>query len=132
MTDRIILRSSVRDAVLALGEGNFGAVHACFEMLRHRSRVHPDLLDAPFWPLISLDFYGIYGSAIWVLYKWVCHEDVGKMIGLLIALDLGIAGVNARSLEHAARNRGAGIDIEEVVKVVKSHLPSYNPEARAP
>lgn len=59
--------------IISLAQGNPGALTVCASLARaNRS----DLLD-------KLESAGIVGPSIWVLYKDICHENIGNLIGEL-------------------------------------------------
>lgn len=80
--------------------------------------------------ILLLDTLEIYNERIYMLWSDVCGRDMGKMIAVLRAYQLGqLAGVNAVALNHAIDNRGDGIDLAAVVEAVRSRLTNFNPEA---
>ncbi len=67
-----------------------------------------------------------------MLWSDVCGRDIGKMIAVLRAHQLGeLAGVDAKALNHAINNRGAGVDLGVVLEAVRGRLPNFNPRAAA-
>ncbi len=128
--ERIKLGMSVKDLIVAMGGGNPGALKACMELLLKGEKVDPDAFSGGLGNLLMLDTLGIYEERIYMLWSDVCGRDVGKMIAVLRAHQLGqLAGVDTKVLNHAIDNRGAGIDLDAVVEAVKSRLPNFNPEA---
>lgn len=73
MSNRITLESTPISAIVAMSEGNPGAVQALSELMK---------TDMGFIDLCHLDDAGIYGSDIWVGYKNVCDFDIEKFIGM--------------------------------------------------
>ena len=80
--ERITLEMSLIDAVVALAEGNPGALTVLKKVL------DTDPLEG-FFKLLNFDSFGVYGSKIWMLYKDVCGEDLNKVLSLLDDVRLG-------------------------------------------
>lgn len=70
----------------------------------------------------QLNKYGIKGKLIWMFYKDVCGESIGKMIALLRASKLGI--ITKPVLFHAISNYGEWINFDENVKNIKGQTGS--------
>lgn len=130
---RIKLEMSVRDIIIAMCGGNPGAITACAELLQKSEKIDPDdALGSGFSSFLALDALGIYNERIYMLWSDVCKRDVAKTIAVLRAYQLGqLAGVDAKTLNHAIDNRGAGIDLDAVMKAVKGRLPDFNLETVA-
>lgn len=130
--ERIRLEMSVLDVPKAMGGGNPGALTVCMQLLRNGERVDPDAFGGGLSSILMLDTLKIYESRIWMLYKDVCGQHLGKMIAVLRAHQLGkLAGVDTKTLNHAIDHYGDGIDLDAVVKAVQSRLPNFNLEATA-
>jgi len=127
--ERIRLGMSVSDVIRMMGGKNPGALTVCMELLSKGEKVDPDAFGGGFRSLLMLDTLGIYEERIYMLWSDVCKCDVGKMIAVLRAYQLG--QLTGKVLNHAIDNRGAGIDLDAVVEAVKSRLPNFNPEAVA-
>ena len=130
MRDRITLDMTTMDALMALAEGNPGAVKVCMDLLTHGSSIDPDSAMGGLMPLLNLDSRRIYGHRIWKFYKDVCGERLGPMIAIMRADQLGqLAGVNRNAIDHAIDNHGEGIDIDAVVAAVTERLPAFSVDA---
>lgn len=110
------------DAVVALAEGNPGAVTVMGDMLRDGGRIDPDSFGG-YANILDLDSYGIYGSRIWMLFKDVCRQSLPRTIAILRAVQLGY--LDEKTLNHAIDNRGEGLDVEAMVAKVKERLPNF-------
>ena len=86
---RIQLTDNVQDVLLKMVEGNPGAVTVCMQLLEKGRKIDPDGFMGGLGIILSLDTHSIYGSRIWMLYKDVCGEHLGRMCGLLRAVQLG-------------------------------------------
>ena len=127
--ERIKLGMSVSEIVMVMSEGNPGAIQACMEILKKGEKVDPEAFAGGLSHLLLLDTLGIWGERLYKLWNDVCKRNVGWMIALLRAQQLGLAGINKETLNFAIDNRGAGVDLDAVVTAVKNHLSNFNPEA---
>ena len=125
--ERINLDMSVRDMIKAMSGDSAGASMVCWIILLKGGKVDPDSTGG-LSILIMLDALHIYEERIYMLWRDVCGQHIGKTIAVLRAHQLGLAGVNTKTLNHAIDNRGADIDLDAVMKAVKNHLPNFNPE----
>lgn len=73
MSARITAASTVMDAIVALGEGNPGALTVMANLVTRAD-------DGGLFTLLELDTAGIYGPDIWVLYKDECGENLDAFI----------------------------------------------------
>ena len=121
---RIELTDDGLSATQKLSEGNPGAMNVCINMLNNSEKIDPDAALGGIGCLLSLDTHGIYGSSIWMLYKDVCGEDIVKTLAVLRSVQLGF--LNEKKLIHAIENRGAGIVVDDLYKLVKERLPAFN------
>lgn len=67
---RITMHMSLTDMVMALAEGNPGAIRALAEWIKSSEDAIMELL--------TLDTKRLYGSKIWEVYKNVCGEDIER------------------------------------------------------
>jgi hypothetical protein len=110
--------------------GNPGAMVACTQLLEHGKAIDPRAFS-PLANILDLDTLHIYDDRIYMFWNDVCGRDVGKMIAVLRANQLGqLAGVNAQTINYAIDHRGQGLNLKNVVEAVKERLPEFNPEAR--
>ena len=124
MNERIGLKDTTTDVVTKLSEGNPGALSVCINLLKNTSNHDPDAIMGGTGSLLMLDTLNIYGSRIWMFYKDFCREEIGTMILMLRAFQLGF--VTRLELNTAIDRMGTGIDIEEITKKVKEFLPNFN------
>ncbi len=125
---RISLDKSVMESVMALSEGNPGALTVILEMMKMNTKIDPDDCFQAVGPLLSLDQHGIYGSRIWMLHKDVCGQEIGLTLGLLRAVQMGV--LSEEKLNHAIDNRGDGFNVKDVVHQLMKELPNFNPDAK--
>jgi hypothetical protein len=124
---RINLSMNIQDAVIALSEGNPGALTTCMELLKRTSEIDPDAAMGGLGSLLTLDTEGIYGSRIYMLWNDVCNRDISSVLAVLRANQLGqLEGVTSAKINHAIDNRGEGLDLEAIMKAVQKELPTFN------
>jgi len=125
---RIELTDNLITMMIKLAEGNPGAATACMRLYKEGTDLDPQALagNGGIAALLNLDEFGIYGSRIWGLYKDVCNESSLKTLGVLRAVQLGI--ITREQLNNVIDNRGAGLDLVEIVKSVKSQLADFGKE----
>lgn len=127
MSTRIVPFMSTGDVVIAMSEGNPGALSTCMELLSHGDRIDPDaIMGGGISALLSLDTLGIYGSRLYMLWNDVCKREIELVLALLRACQLGgLAGVTGATLNHAIDHRGDGLDIAAALEAVKEKLPLF-------
>lgn len=113
---------------MALSEGNIGAVTVLTRLLKDGSKHDPQAFD-PIVNLMDLDALGVYGSRIWLFYKDVCGENLGKMIACMRAWQLGKI-TEQKLLEsigtEETRGNNKAIDVDSLVAQVKAELSDFN------
>lgn len=121
--ERITLEMNLMQAVVALAEGNPGAVSAIMELANSAEHIDPDNAFGALGPLLSLDTHGIYGSRIWMLYSDVCKKNVRDAHAVLRAIQLG--QISKFDVDRAIDNYGDGIDLEKIMAGVQAQLPDF-------
>lgn len=71
--NRITLNMTIQDTIVAMVEGNPGALNVCMELIKVSS--------LGILTLLHLDDMEIYGSDIWLCYKDICKEDIKLLEG---------------------------------------------------
>ena len=125
--ERIKLEDSTLDVFTKLSEGNPGALTVLMSVLENAPIVDPQAFGGGVITLLAFDTHGIYGSRIWMLYKDVCGQDIPNVIAVLRAMQLGF--VRESEVDHAIDNRGAGLDVPDLLKQVMERLPEFNKQA---
>jgi hypothetical protein len=77
--------------------------------------------DDPMRTLRQLDDARVYGADLWTLYKVVCQEDAGRVIGVMEKWSCG--DVSDKQLRQAIRDEIVGLADEQRIQ------PSDDPEA---
>lgn len=119
---KINLEMTLPDAVLAMGEGNPGALRVLAESAERNGEIDPDNAFGPWGLLANLDNLGIYGEKIWILYKDLCGESVPKTTAIARACQLGI--IPRKQLELAIDKKGP-LEVDEIVGKVREELPNF-------
>jgi hypothetical protein len=118
------LKDNGYTACVKLSQGNPGAVTTIVLLLKHAGDIDKDSALGGIGSLFELDQLGIYGSRIWMLYSDVCKRSLPKMVALLRAVQLGI--LDSTTLQHGIDNYGKGLDVDGVLKMVKSKLKGFD------
>ena len=128
MTDknRIDFGMSVLEIMMAMAEGNPGAITVLMEVFDKNANVDPDSFLGPFTSITQLDSLGLYGSDIWVLYKDICGNSAVHLMAILRANQLGI--LSAHDILSAVQGHisECSIDVEDIYNQVKERLPNFN------
>lgn len=125
--ERLDGTKSLMDNIMAMAEGNPGALKVCVSLLKRGKNIDPDDLFEGFGTLMALDTLGIYSYRIWMLYSDVCGEDLVKLVAIARAWQLGqLLGASKEAINHAIDNRGAGLDLDAIMVAVQRELPSFN------
>lgn len=93
---RIELNDTPLEIITKLSEGVPGAITVMGGLMKTPlPKECEGLMEGPpLGPLFSVDSEGIYGSAIWLLYKDACGEDLDNMLRVLGCLQQGIIDHN--------------------------------------
>lgn len=122
--ERIRFDMTMTDVVVAMSEGNPGAMRTCMELIKEAPTVDPDSGLGALGPLLQLDSLNIWGPRLYMLWNDVCDRDVPAMIAILRANQLG--SLSETAINHAIDNRGEGIDLTAIINMVKDRLPGFN------
>ncbi len=113
------------DVIMALGEGNVGAIRALTEIIGIGAKVDKDSILGASGALFGLDTLDIYGSRIWLLYKDVCGQRADKVIGMLRAVQLGIMReIDLVALVDGKRDNVANV-VDETIRQVQERLKGF-------
>lgn len=110
-SDRIRIDMSARDIVMALCDGNPGALNVLLALATKGGPIGN--ID-----LLVLDSLRIYGPRIWMLFKDVCRQDLPCMQAVLAAVRRG--EVSRETLNAAIDNYGAGLDLAPYVSAAEA------------
>lgn len=126
---------SGQQAIVAMADGNPGAVSVMVQMLQKGDAIDPQaFMGGGLSAILFMDTLGIYGSDIWILYKNVCGQSLNRTMGLLRAVQMGI--LSQRTLNNAVQACGGDgvliapgppepLVVEDVISSLKEKLPSF-------
>lgn len=120
----ITLEDTGLDIWLKMSGDNPGAMAVLTKLSEYSDEIDPKCWNKV-QHLLALDDMGIRGEKLWKLYKDVCGENIGRLLLLLRANQLG-GHVTRSRLEAAAL--GYGFDPEEwdnFLAKVQARLPSF-------
>lgn len=123
--DRIDACMTLQEAVAVLSEGNPGAMATCCEIIKHGPEIDP--AGSGIMTLLHIDSLRLYGSRLYMLWNDVCGRDVGKTLAVIRGWQLG--RLSAAEVNHAVDNRGAGIDMDDLLAWLAVELPGFNAAA---
>jgi hypothetical protein len=106
-----------------MSEGNPGALNVCINLLKEGERIDPDSMLGGIGPILALDSLGIYGSRIWILYKYICNQSLVLTIAVLRAVQLGF--LKEETLKTAIEPHGREIEPLTLYNQVKERLPRF-------
>lgn len=124
MSTRIELEDSILTIMTKMAGSNPGAASVLVQIVKYGDKIDPDSWSGKLSPILSLDSIGIYESDIWKFYKYICNEDIVKVIVVLRAINFGFLLQN--TLLEAIQGKYDLIDIEDLLSQVKKELPSFN------
>lgn len=117
----------ITDMIMAMCDGNPGAITALAELAKSAEAVDPDSALGGYGPILSLDTHGIYGSHIWMLYSDVCGRDVIKTLGVLRAIQLGLCSEREFAGRHmiGGSREESNAYVDRMVEAVRERLPRF-------
>ena len=119
---RVELDDSLLHALTKMSEGNPGALRVLLELMDTVPQIDPDSALGGLLYVLRLDDLKLYGSAIWMLYKDVCGEDVAGMVALLRANQLG--QLPSRELRRIVEE-DEPYDFAQLVPKIREDVPDF-------
>ena len=118
---------TTKDLLVAMAEGNPGAITVMIAVLEQAEAIDPKSALKGFGAILSLDSLKIYGPRIWQLYKDVCQESILNLLAVLRAYQLGqLAGTSEQAINKAIDNHGSGLPkMETILAAVRKELPDF-------
>ena len=120
---RIELQDTVFDVITKMSEGVPGAITVLVQTVNTSPTVDPDDFMGGLGPLLSLDMYGIYGSNIWILFKYCCNSNINGFLTVLRACQMGVFDIRnvIKSIESQSP-----INVSEILLKLKEQLPNFS------
>ena len=122
---RIQLHDSPISAIMKMSGGNPGAATVLTDIFKNGGNIDPQSAFGGLGAILIMDTFEIYEHRIWMLYKDVCGQDLVKTLALLRASQLG--KLSAQKLNHAIDNFGEGVDVDEMLSIVRDTLKDFSP-----
>lgn len=113
-------------STMSSGGFNPGGLTVLMSMIENSPTIDPDDAFGGLGPILLMDSWGIYGEKIWMLFKDVCGQNIVTTIGILRSCQLGM--ISPSKLMAAIENRGNGIDVDELLTLVRQRLPNFQKE----
>lgn len=124
MATRIKLSMNGQQMLLAMSDGNPGAISVLVTLMTRGHEIDPAHALGGMSAVLMLDTIGIYGSSIWLLFNDVCKRDYRKMVAMLRACQLGF--ISAEFVKAASREEDAyRLDVDVLCLQVKERLPDF-------
>lgn len=126
---KINLTMTAGDVVVALSEGNPGALSVLMQIMQEHAKIDPDAGPIGFFgTFLQLDTLGIYGESLWILYKYVCGQKLDKMLLILRANQLGGLAATDDLVKDAIKLEKNPFDFAHLATVVKKDIKNFNVE----
>ncbi len=120
---KIELTDTLQEVLFKMSEGNPGALTVCINILKAAPTIDPDNAMEALGPILSLDALGLYGSKIWILFKYVCESELPAMLAVLRGWQFGF--ISGEQIMHAVNNHGAGLNVQAIYAKVVERLPNF-------
>jgi hypothetical protein len=124
-------QTSSQALMAKLAEGSTEVMRVVFQISQEGERIDPYNARSNA-ALDALENLGIRGSRLWNLYDALCDRNIGKLIAVLRAQQLGM--IKGEEIVNAADNRAlakqlqlpwTGIDAADVLWRVRQRLPDF-------
>ena len=123
--NRINLEDDHVAILTKLCEGNIGALNVLINLFKENGTIDPDSAMGPFGTILSLDQLGIYGSHIWILFKYRCGQSMVKLVALFRAHQLGFVSDDRIILASQDPGTLVDLDTDALLKQVQERLPAF-------
>lgn len=113
MPQRVNLDMATEEAVCAIAGSNMGALSVCSSMVDRVEHIDPSALFGGMSYLMMLDNLGLYEEDVFILFKYVCGQDMPKMLAVLNATEHeSLTGVTRDQVTEAIQKEGEGVDLD--------------------
>lgn len=123
---KLQLTDTMLDVTVKMAEGNPGAMTVIMRLIKENAAIDPDSALGEWGAILMLDDLGIYGSAIWVLYKDTCGQNIANFVATIRACQLGIIG-SQTLLDWSDETKPCDPEqVRAAIVAVKERLPRFN------
>ncbi len=128
----IQLDDTIPSALAKMSAGNPGAITVLLRIFKEGDAIDPQSWSGGFGTILALDTHKIYGEDIWILYKYICGEDIVNVCAVLRAVQLGILPEEDMKAaifhyrELAAGTLTRPLDMPTILKAVMDQLEEFN------
>ena len=122
MPGRIKLTDTAISSIVKLSEGVPGAAVVCTECYKRTPSIDPNLALGGLAILLDFDDLGIYGTDIWVLFKYVCGQDYVNLNALFRGRQLGF--IREQAILSAIQERKP-LDFPPLLAKIRKELPDF-------
>ncbi len=116
--DPVVQQQQLSAAIEAAADNNFGAAKVLTDLIAQSTKSGANSVEEALKLIDQLQQQNITGGKIWQLYKDVAKENIGDMLTVLKANQLGVVSNDA--LTYAMSHRGEGLDLALVAKEVEA------------
>lgn len=116
---------SAFDITIAMSGTDFSATTCCMGIFSEAEKINPDDTSHGLITITMLRELGITDQRLGKLYREVCVGSAPKVITLVRAYQLELAGVTKESIDSAIDD-GTPLDLDAIMKAVKKKLPAFN------
>lgn len=121
---KIELDMSMQDVIYVMSEGNPGAINVLMAILTNNAEIDPQDAFGGLGPILGLDTADIYGSDIYVLFKYVAKSNLVDMLGLIRSVQLGYAS-DSELKEMIANETAPEGRVAELLAQVRERLTGF-------
>ena len=127
MANRLQLGMSLQQVVMAMAGENIGAATFCLQLLKDYKKYDPQSALGGLSPLYKLDELGLYNEKIWLLWKDICNENLGKFILLFRSVQLGFLDADQliKFTDYRTMENGL-VNFDLLLEKVSAQLPTFS------
>ncbi len=132
---KISLEDDFITIALKMSEGNPGALTVLLDLFKYAKVIDPQAFMGGMYHILMLDDLNIYGSHIWIIFKYVCNQDLRSMVGIIRAFQVGFVTErqlkSAIEIEEGRRKSISGerlhhtLDVPHLVSLVEEELNQF-------
>jgi hypothetical protein len=127
--NRIELNDNIITMIIKMSDGNPGAATVMGALAKENETIDPQSALGPFSCILALDDMGIYGSHIWILFKYICGSNLRNVVGVLRARQLGFCSQQeiraAIATAETVPRTAISLDVTGLVAKVAEELTGF-------